>query len=114
MDNRKTDDYYISKITSDLRFIIAHTEGILKEDFERDEILQDSVMFRMIQISENADKLTPEFKTEHSDIPWRAMKGMRNRIVHEYGHVDISVVYDTVIHDIPALLQAVISLSRNE
>ena len=32
------------------------------------------------------------------------MKGMRNRIVHEYGSVDLSVVYDTVMHDIPELL----------
>lgn len=39
-----------------------------------------------------------------STIPWRAMKGMRNRIVHEYGSEDLSVVYDTVMRDIPDLL----------
>ena len=61
-------------------------------------------MFRLIQISENSDKLTEEFKIYHSNIPWRAMKGMRNRIVHEYGNVDMSVVYDTIIKDIPELL----------
>jgi uncharacterized protein with HEPN domain len=32
------------------------------------------------------------------------MKGMRNRIVHEYGSVDLSVVFDTVMNDIPQLL----------
>lgn len=61
-------------------------------------------MFRLIQISENSDKLTEDFKAYHSNIPWRAIKGLRNRIVHEYGNVDLSVVYDTVKNDIPQLL----------
>ncbi len=61
-------------------------------------------MFRLIQVAENSDKLTEEFKLRHCTIPWRAMKGMRNRIVHEYGNVDMSVVYDTVKKDIPTLL----------
>ena len=62
-------------------------------------------MFRLIQIAENSDKLTPEFKEAHSDIPWHAMRGMRNRIVHDYGEVDLSIVYDTVIVDLPELLK---------
>ena len=64
----------------------------------------DSVMFRLIQIAENSDKLTDAFKEQYKTIPWRAVKGLRNRIVHEYGNVDLSVVYDTVRNDIPELL----------
>ena len=36
-------------------------------------------------------------------IPWHAMKGMRNRIVHEYGDVDLTIIYDTVNQDLPKL-----------
>lgn len=75
------------------------------EDFESNELLLDSVMFRLIQISENSDRLTPEFKEVHSDIPWHAMRGLRNRIVHDYGKVDMSIIYDTVINDLPELLR---------
>ena len=89
---------------TDLSFIIEHTKDLNLGVLEENEILLDSVMFRLIQISENSDKLTEEFKIYHSNIPWRAMKGMRNRIVHEYGNVDMSVVYDTIIKDIPELL----------
>ena len=106
MDNQKTDQYYVKKITADLAFILAHTDGLSKDQLEKDEVLVDSVMFRLIQISENSDKLTDAFKQRHSEIPWRAMKGLRNRIVHEYGNVNLSVVYDTVRNDIPALLLA--------
>ena len=110
MDNMKTDSYYIQKITTDLAFLVAHTDGLSQEQLEEQEILLDSVMFRLIQVSENSDKLSENFKLQHSEIPWRAMKGLRNRIGHEYGAVDITVVYDTVIKDIPELLHTLGSL----
>ncbi len=110
MDNRKTDAYYLQKIATDLAFITAHTVGLSQEQFEEQEVLLDSVMFRLIQVSENSDKLSENFKRLHSDIPWRAMKGLRNRIVHEYGAVDFSVVYDTVKEDIPELLRTLEAL----
>ena len=62
-------------------------------------------MFRLIQVSENSDRLSEDFKAYHKTIPWRALKGMRNKIVHEYGNVDMSVIYDTVKNDIPELLK---------
>lgn len=105
MDNIKDNSYYIQKIITDLGFICKHTQKLTQQELERNEILVDSVMFRLIQISENTDKLTDDFKLYYNAIPWRAVKGMRNRIVHDYGNVDLSVVYDTVINDIPQLLK---------
>ena len=104
MDNKKDNRYYLNKIITDLAFIHEHTVGLSREELAGNEILVDSCLFRLIQVAENSDKLTPEFKANFSTIPWRAMKGMRNRIVHEYGSVDLSVVYDTVMRDIPDLL----------
>lgn len=105
MDNRKDNGYYLKKIIADLAFIIENTKDLTLEELEDNEILVDSVMFRLIQVSENSDKLTENFKAYHVNIPWRAMKGMRNRIVHEYGSVDMSIVYETVKKDIPDLLE---------
>ena len=104
MDNKKDNKYYANKIVTDLAFIVKHTTGLSQSDLAKNEILPDSVMFRLIQISENSDKLTEDFKVYHSNIPWRAVKGLRNRIDHEYGNVDLSVIYDTVKNDIPDLL----------
>ena len=107
MDNKKTNQYYLDKIKTDLAFIIEHTKNLSKSDLEKNEVLVDSVMFRLIQIAENSDKLSDSFKQQYSNIPWRAMKGLRNRIVHEYGNVDFTIVYDTVKTDIPELLQLI-------
>lgn len=104
MDNKKDNLYYLQKIVTDLSFILEHTEGLTQTELENNEILVDSIMFRLIQVSENSDKLTDTFKTFHREIPWRAIKGMRNKIVHEYGNVDLSVVYNTIAKDIPELI----------
>lgn len=107
MDNIKNDGYYIRKIITDLSFVLSHTEGLSQEQFEQNDILIDSVMFRLIQISENSDRLTPEFKEQHSSIPWRAMRGLRNRIVHKYGNVNLTVIYEMFVNDLPELLMEI-------
>ena len=111
MDNKKDNKYYVKKIVTDLAFIIKHTGGLTVAELETNELLLDSVMFRLIQISENSDKLTDDFKAHYSNIPWRAIKGLRNRIVHEYGNVDLTVVYDTVKDDIPWLYEELSAIS---
>ncbi len=112
MDNKKDNNYYVQKIITDLEFIFEHTRELTLGELESNEILVDSVMFRLIQIAENADKLTEDFKACYDRIPWRAMKGMRNRIVHEYGNVKMTVVYDTVRKDIPELLVQLKRIAR--
>lgn len=110
MDNLKDNNYFINKIISDLEFITEHCANVSFSDFSHNEILVDSMLFRLIQISENSNRLTEAFKSEHPQIPWRAIKGLRNKIVHEYGEVDLTIVYDTLTKDIPLLKQAISAL----
>lgn len=62
-------------------------------------------MFRIIQITENNSRLSEEFKKEYSEIPWMAIKGMRNKIVHDYGVANMLIVYDTVTRWIPEMYE---------
>ncbi len=104
MDNPKTDIYYIKKIHDDLSFICRHMDGVKIEELESDEVLLDSMMFRLIQVSEISRKLTNEYKKKNDIIPWNALYGLRNRIVHDYGSVDLTIIYETLVHDIPDVL----------
>lgn len=105
MDNVKNDEYYIEKILSDLEFIIEHTKGKTKDEIENNILLVDSIMFRIIQIAENNSRLSNEFKMKYCEISWMAIKGMRNRIVHDYGVVNMEIVYDTVTRWIPQMYE---------
>ena len=104
MDNLKNDTYYIQKIIQDLNFIVLHMKDICIEELNENEGLLDSMLFRMIQLSENAKKLSDEYKMKNSNVPWNAIYGLRNRIVHDYGNVDLNVVFETLKNDVPELL----------
>ena len=103
MDNIKNDHYYISNILKNLDFIIGNMSGVDLEAFSQNEILQDSMMFRLIQISEDAKLLSDGYKNARTDIPWSSLYGLRNRIVHDYGNVILNIVFDTLTNDIPEL-----------
>ena len=105
MHNEKNDQYYIEIIKADLQFIAKHMENVDIQSLKENEVLQDSMLFRMIQISEKAKKLSEEYKLKNSMIPWQEMYGLRNRIVHDYGSIDMKVIYDTLTVDIPDLLK---------
>ena len=105
MDNSKNDGYYVSKILADLLFINRHMEKADAEELAQNELLLDSMLFRLVQISENARRLSEEYKDDRPDIPWVALFGLRNRIVHDYGSVDLKVVYETLKFDIPSLTE---------
>ncbi|MDD6481292.1 MAG: DUF86 domain-containing protein [Lachnospiraceae bacterium] len=105
MDNKKNDTYYIQKLKTDLEFVVKHMRNVDIEELNRNEVLLDSMLFRMIQISENAKRLSEDYKLKNDNIPWKALAGLRNRIVHDYGNVDLNIVYETLKNDIPDLLE---------
>lgn len=105
MDNVKGDSYYVQKIVKDLTFVMSQMQNVDIDELKENEILLDSMLFRMIQISENSKKISEKYKNQHADIPWNAVYGFRNRIVHDYGNVDLNIVYETLKNDIPDLFE---------
>lgn len=100
MDNVKDDSYYLNRILADIDFILEHVKGVSEEEMVQNEVLLDSMQFRIIQISESGSKLSRQFKDRHPEIKWYEISGMRNWIVHDYGNVNYSVVYSALTNDI--------------
>ena len=103
MDNIKNDEYYINQILKDIEKILAYTKNISYDKFIGDEQLIDAVLFRLIQMTESIKKLSDSFKLKNSNINWNEIIGFRNRIVHDYGKTDYSIVYEVVCNDIEHL-----------
>lgn len=112
MEHIKNDAYYLKKLRADMVFIVKHMAGVDAAGFQSNEVLQDSMMFRLIQISENAEKISEKYKTKHSGLPWKELRGLRNRIVHDYGHVDLTIIYETVKNDIPKVCRILEMLDK--
>ena len=86
----------------------SFVEGLSKEDFLADRRTQQAVVMSLIVIGEAATKVMDgyaEFANQHRQVPWRSMRGMRNRIAHGYFDINLDVVWDTVQTALPELLE---------
>jgi uncharacterized protein with HEPN domain len=110
----KNDLYFVKRIIDDLEFIINHTKNKTIDEIKENELLVDSIMFRIIQISENDNRLSNTFKIENSSIPWAAIKGMRNKIVHDYAIINFEIVYDTIFVGIPRMYNTLLELLQQK
>jgi uncharacterized protein with HEPN domain len=62
-------------------------------------------LVRLIEIiGEAANNISVEKQNQYSEIPWRRMVGMRNRLSHAYFEVDLDIVWQVVIQDLPKIL----------
>ena len=103
-DNRLPD--YLDHMIEAVRLASSYIEGMSKEDFLEDRRTQQSVILNLIIIGEVATKLLQhfaEFADRHPEVPWRSMKGMRNRIAHGYFDIDLDIVWETVQTALPEL-----------
>jgi uncharacterized protein with HEPN domain len=86
----------------------SFVEGLSKNDFLADKRTQQAVVMSLIIIGEAATKVMdryPEFTQVHAAVPWRSMRGMRNRIAHGYFEINLDVVWDTAQIALPQLLE---------
>lgn len=95
-----------------LRKIIKYCDDIdsLKKQYNTDfKVFENDISFQyscnmcIIQIGELVCRLSEEFQELHSEIPWHAIRGMRNLHAHDYENVDLEIVWNTLIEDIPEL-----------
>lgn len=102
----KTDTVYAGHILDAIAQIEAYTQGMEAAAFATDRLRQDAVMRQLEIIGEAARRLSEAFKAQHATVPWRAVIGMRNRLAHDYIHVDVQIVWEVVQYDLPVLRAA--------
>ena len=91
-------------------------DGLSKEAFLGDKRTQQAVVMSLIVIGEAATKVMDgygQFAEAHPEVPWRAMRGMRNRIAHGYFDINLDVVWDTVQTALPELLRKLASVRHS-
>lgn len=99
------DDALLIDIALYARRAISHLRGMDGAEFAASELAQDAAVRCLGVIGEAAARLSDDALARWDDVPWAAIVGMRNRLVHEYGAVDADEVYRTVVVDLPELLE---------
>jgi uncharacterized protein with HEPN domain len=78
--------------------------GKTRDDLSRDDMLAYAIVLCLEIIGEAASQVTETTRSVYLHLAWHQMIGMRNRLIHEYGKVDLDIVWYTVIDVIPELI----------
>jgi uncharacterized protein with HEPN domain len=83
---------------------VQFCENMDWQTFSQDLKTQSSVLYQIVIIGEAVNRLSSNFITNNPQIPIRQIRGMRNRVVHEYKEVDLQILWEAIQKDIPELL----------
>jgi len=81
--------------------IERYVSGLNHDAFVKDDKTVDSVVRNLEIIGEAANRLPQNFKTQHSEIEWPKIIGLRHRIVHDYFNIDVEIVWQIIQKDLP-------------
>ena len=88
------------------REAMSFASGHTRSDLDSDRMLVMALMKEIEVIGEAASHVSQEYRSNHPEIPWQDAIDMRNRLVHVYFSIDVAVVWDTVVEDLPPLQAA--------
>ncbi|MBU1076403.1 MAG: DUF86 domain-containing protein [Spirochaetes bacterium] len=96
-----------SDYISDLINSIIETEEFVKDmsydNFLKDKKTSNAIIRSLEVIGEAAKKMPENLKTKYSDIPWKRMAGMRDKLIHEYFGVDLEIVWKVIKEELPSI-----------
>lgn len=98
------DDAYLYDVLESARAILEYMRDKTWESFSQDSLVQDAVVRRLEIIGEASGRVSIETQKKYSHLPWQAMKGTRNKVIHEYDSVQLDIIWDIVQKDLPALV----------
>lgn len=76
---------------------------ITRQAFDENRDINEIVCFNILQIGELAKRLSVDFTTQYNEVPWKNIKGMRDKVAHEYGTIDYEKVWNASTNDIKVL-----------
>lgn len=97
-------DTIVNKLIGYSDKIIDYCSDKSYDNFKEDTMLVEACVFNLSQMGELVRHLDNEFIELHSDVPWVQMRGLRNRIIHDYEGVNLKLVWEIIVYDIPELI----------
>jgi len=87
---------YLEDIIAAMESIKTFVQGLSFNEFEHDDKTRSAVIQKFEIIGEAANQIPPTVTEKYKDVPWDAMVGMRNKLIHHYFGVDYQLVWETI------------------
>lgn len=93
----------VSKMLGYIEKILNYCTDTTYTEFSNNPILTEACVFNLSQLGELTTKLDVDFTQKYNTIPWNQMRGLRNKIVHDYEGVNLLLVWEIISDDLPVL-----------
>ncbi|MET0397400.1 MAG: DUF86 domain-containing protein [Longimicrobiaceae bacterium] len=98
---------WLADILIAARKVQRFVAGVSRTEFEADDMRESAVARQLEIVGEAAKNVSAEFRAAHPEVPWKAMAGIRDILIHAYRTVDRDVVWSAVTTSVPALIASV-------
>lgn len=105
---------YLHHILDETQYLMERAKGLNKAEFVCDETLRRAFVRSLEIIGEAVKQVPDDLRQKYPHVEWKAIAGMRDRLIHGYFGVDYDIVWDAVISKIPVLQQEVERIIRDE
>ena len=99
----RRDSSFLKDILDAARKIESIVAATSVDSFLADEVSQAALLHHLTVIGEAINRLSPEVRANHPEVPWRQIVSVRNRIVHAYFDLDWKILWVTATEDVPTL-----------
>jgi len=104
---------YLRHILVESDYLSGQCSGLKLEEFKKNETLRRAFVRSLEIIGEAAKKVPDDFRVRYPSVEWKAMTGMRDRLIHGYFGVDYDLVWDVVQNRIPVLRDQISSILKD-
>jgi uncharacterized protein with HEPN domain len=106
---------YLTHIRQAAGEALEFANGQTRDEFAADRKTQQAVIMSLVVLGEASVRLAekhPAFVDHHPEVAWRSIRGMRNRIVHGYFDINLDIVRETVVSELPKLIEQISAMQK--
>lgn len=100
---KQGDALFLHHILDAVVRIEQYVQGLDRESFDENLLVQDGIIRQIMVIGEAAKLLSNELRDKYAHTPWQDIAGMRDKLIHRYFGIDLETVWLTVQDDLPVL-----------
>ncbi len=87
------------------RQVLHYVQDVERNQLARDDEKQAAILYRLIIMGEATKRISPAFRDQHPEVPWRRIAGLRDIVIHNYGEIDFGVIWNVIDVSLPELLE---------
>lgn len=104
---------HLRHIQDETEYLMRSAEGLAIDDFKENDTLKRAFVRSIEIIGEAAKRVAPGIREKYDQIEWKAVAGMRDKLIHGYFGVDYDIVWNVVSNKIPILHQEILKILQD-